>query len=162
MTEWDIAIRLVVALLCGAAIGLEREYFKHPAGHRTFALVCLASALAMVVQLYITDFANSPDVSVIARETVKVDIGRIAGQVLTGIGFIGAGLIMKNHDSISGLTTATCIFMTAVIGLAVGAGMIVPGCCTTVVVVFLLATSQVFKKRKGKKKAASEESAPEK
>lgn len=141
MSELDIIMRLLAAFLCGGAIGLEREYFKHPAGYRTFALVCVASALAMIVQIYLcSSLADEP--------TVKVDPGRIAGQVLTGIGFIGAGLIMKNHDSISGLTTAACIFMTAVIGLAVGAGMYLIGCVTTIAVVVLLASSQIIKKRK--------------
>lgn len=141
MTELEILIRLSVSLLCGAAIGLEREWFKHPAGLRTFSLVCLASALAMVVQLYLSEHA-------IVWESVKVDPGRMPGQVLTGIGFIGAGLIMKNHDNVQGLTTAACIFITAVIGLAIGAGMIWTGVLTTAAAIILLVSSQIVRRKR--------------
>lgn len=148
MTEIDILIRLGVALSCGAAIGLERELFKHPAGLRTFSLVCLASALAMVLQLYLSENPLNLD-------AFRADTGRIPGQVLTGIGFIGAGLIMKNHDNVQGLTTAACIFLTAVIGLAIGAGMLLVGVVTTVVSIVLLTSSQLIriaKKREQKGK----------
>ena len=80
---------------------------------------------------------------------INGDPGRIAAQVLTGIGFIGAGLILKNDDGISGLTTAACIFITAVIGLAVGAGMILIGVVTTAATIIVLVSSNL---RKGDKK----------
>lgn len=79
---------------------------------------------------------------------INGDPGRIAAQVLTGIGFIGAGLILKNEDGISGLTTAACIFITAVIGLAVGAGMILIGVVTTAATIIVLVSSNL---RKGEK-----------
>lgn len=108
-------IRLGVSLVLGFLIGLERQAHKHPAGVRTFSLICVGSALAMITSIYIcqtnTDLLNG-------------DPGRIAAQVITGIGFLGAGLIIKNADGISGLTTAACIFTTAIIGLAAGAGLL--------------------------------------
>ena len=108
-------IRLGVSLVLGFLIGLERQTHKHPAGVRTFSLICVGSALAMITSIYIcqtnTDLLNG-------------DPGRIAAQVITGIGFLGAGLIIKNADGISGLTTAACIFTTAIIGLAAGAGLL--------------------------------------
>lgn len=129
-------VRLAASLVLGAVIGTERQFHKHPAGLRTFTLICLGSTLAMLVSIYIcqtnTDLLNG-------------DPGRIAAQVLTGIGFIGAGLIIKNGDSVRGLTTAACIFITACIGLAVGAGMIWEGAIVTGVVLAVLVSSQFIK-----------------
>lgn len=125
--------RLLVGLILGAVIGIERQYHKHPAGVRTFTLICLGSTLAMVLSIYICQ--TNPDLH-------NGDPGRIAAQVLTGIGFIGAGLILKNNDGVTGLTTAACIFMTAVIGLAVGAGMLILSAITTLIVLVVLVSSQ--------------------
>lgn len=125
--------RLLVGLILGAVIGIERQYHKHPAGVRTFTLICLGSTLAMVLSIYICQ--TNPDLH-------NGDPGRIAAQVLTGIGFIGAGLILKNNDGVTGLTTAACIFMTAVIGLAVGAGMMILSAITTLIVLVVLVSSQ--------------------
>ena len=141
LTETTILVRLVVSLLLGACIGIEREINNHPAGLRTFTLVCLGSTLAMIVSIYICqqnmDLHNG-------------DPGRIAAQVLTGIGFIGAGLIIKNQDGVSGLTTAACIFMTAIIGLAVGAGMILTGVAVTAVVIIILLSSKFIRPGKSR------------
>lgn len=132
-------IRMAVSLGLGAAIGIERQIHHHPAGFRTFTLICLSSTLAMLVSIYIcqtnTDLLNG-------------DPGRIAAQVLTGIGFIGAGLILKGSDGVSGLTTAACIFVSAVIGLAVGAGMLLLSTIITVVVILVLLSSYFKKKEK--------------
>lgn len=76
------------------------------------------------------------------------DPGRIAAQILTGVGFIGAGLIIKNDDRVSGITTAACIFVTAVIGVAVGVGLIIPSAVATVAVLLILISSTTYKKRK--------------
>lgn len=145
ITETVALLRLGVALVCGACIGIEREYHKHQAGLRTFTLVCLGSALAMLVSIFICQ--NNTNL-------LNGDPGRIAAQVLTGIGFIGAGLIIKNEDGISGLTTAASIFMTAIIGLAIGVGMIMTGVVTTALVVIVLVASnvgrEIQKKRKNK------------
>lgn len=129
-------VRLAVSFVLGAAIGTERQLHKHPAGLRTFTLICLGSTLAMLVSIYIcqtnTDLLNG-------------DPGRIAAQVLTGIGFIGAGLIIKNEDGVKGLTTAACIFITACIGLSVGVGMIWEAIIVSAIVVVVLVSSNLLK-----------------
>lgn len=139
ITESIALTRLLIGLLMGAAIGTERQIHKHAAGLRTFTLICLGSTLAMIISIYICQ-SN--------LNLINGDPGRIAAQVLTGIGFIGAGLILKNEDGIFGLTTAACIFITAVIGLAVGAGMILIGVVTTAATIIVLVSSNL---RKGEK-----------
>ena len=135
-------IRIAVSFALGAAIGAERQIHHHPAGFRTFTLICLGSTLAMLLSIYVCqtnmDLQNG-------------DPGRIAAQVLTGIGFIGAGLIIKGHDGVSGLTTAACIFVSAVIGLAAGAGMLLLAAIVTLVVVAVLISSHLFKHPDDKK-----------
>ena len=143
MTQITLSValtRMLVSLVLGALIGAERQIHHHPAGFRTFTLICTASTLAMIVSIYIcqtnTDLLNG-------------DPGRIAAQVLTGIGFIGAGLILKGSDGVTGLTTAACIFVSAVIGLAIGSGLLLLSAIVTVVVVAIL-WSTYFKKKGGK------------
>lgn len=133
-------IRLGVSLVLGLLIGLERQLHKHAAGLRTFTLICVGSALAMLTSIYVCQTNTN---------LLNGDPGRIAAQVITGIGFIGAGLIIKNADGISGLTTAACIFITSVIGLATGAGMLLLAAVVTVVVELLLVVGYIFKTRLG-------------
>ena len=136
ITETTALVRLGFSLVLGLSIGLERERHKHQAGLRTFTLVCLGSTLAMLLSIYVCQQNTN---------LLNGDPGRIAAQVLTGIGFIGAGLIMKNNDGISGLTTAATVFVTAIIGLAVGAGMFLVSAATTVAVLVVLMLSSVKK-----------------
>jgi len=132
ITESVALTRIFFSLLLGACIGLERELHKHPAGLRTFTLVCVGSTLAMLVSIYICQQNTN---------LLNGDPGRIAAQVLTGIGFIGAGLIIKHGEGVTGLTTAACIFVTAIIGLAAGAGMfLIAGVTTGITVIILLAS----------------------
>jgi len=106
--------RLVVALLIGGAVGLEREFKGKPAGMRTNMLICVGSCLIMIISIEI------------ARSAVRTaDPGRIAAQVVTGIGFLGAGTIIRSRFHIVGLTTAATIWALSAIGLAVGAGYLV-------------------------------------
>lgn len=144
ITETVAITRLAVSLVLGALIGIEREYHKHPAGLRTFTLVCVGSTLAMLVSIYICQQNTN---------LLNGDPGRIAAQVLTGIGFIGAGIIIKNGDGVTGLTTAACMFVTSAIGLAVGAGMMLTGAVVTAAVLLVLLSSglrRFFKKGHGK------------
>jgi putative Mg2+ transporter-C (MgtC) family protein len=105
------AVRLVAALAAGAVIGLEREMHAKPAGFRTYIIICLGAALLMMLSIHIPQqFAGG-------------DPGRIAAQVVTGIGFLGAGAIFRLGLTVRGLTTAAAIWTTAAIGLAFGAGM---------------------------------------
>ena len=134
-------IRLGVSLLLGGAIGIERLIHNHPAGVRTFMLICLGSTLATLASIYI------------CQDNMGLhngDPGRIAAQILTGVGFIGAGLIIKNDDRVSGITTASCIFVTAVIGVSVGVGLLIPSSVATVAVLMILISSSYTKR--GKKK----------
>ena len=131
-------IRLGVALALGLCIGTERQLHKHTAGVRTFALICLGSALAMIVSIYICQTNTN---------LLNGDPGRIAAQVLTGIGFIGAGLILKHGEGVSGLTTAACVFITSIIGLAAGAGLMLVATIITIIVVLLLASSAFIRTR---------------
>jgi putative Mg2+ transporter-C (MgtC) family protein len=113
-----ILISMLVASITGGVIGLERSYHGHPAGFRTHTLVCLASSLLMLVTVYEQQwFAGA------AMETVRIDPTRMAQGVMTGIGFLGAGVIIKEGLSVRGLTTAATIWITAAIGIVSGAGL---------------------------------------
>ena len=122
--EWDFIIRLCVAGLCGTVIGLDREYRVKDAGFRTHFLVALGSALIMIVSQY--GFAD-----ILMHTGVGLDPSRIAAQVVSGIGFIGAGTIIIHRQLVRGLTTAG-------IGLAAGAHMYVVAAAATVLTLFAL------------------------
>ena len=133
---WQYAeffIRLLVACVCGAAIGYERSKRLKEAGIRTHIIVCCAAALTMIVSKYGFGDLVSPDGAGLYG-TKGTDPARLAAQIIGGVSFLGAGIIFRNGNSIKGLTTAAGIWATAGIGLAVGAGMYVVGIFTTVVV----------------------------
>jgi putative Mg2+ transporter-C (MgtC) family protein len=114
--EWEWVLRLLVAGLLGAAIGAERKVHYKDAGLRTHFVVSIASALIMIVSKYgFFDLVNV--------HSMSIDPSRIAAQVVSGIGFLGAGLIIFRRNAITGLTTAAGIWATAGIGLAVGSGL---------------------------------------
>jgi putative Mg2+ transporter-C (MgtC) family protein len=116
--EWlNILTHLLVATVAGGLIGLERSYHGRPAGFRTHTLVCVASSLLMLVTMYQAKwFTGAP------LETVRVDPTRMAQGVMTGIGFLGAGVIMREGLTVRGLTTAASIWITAAIGILAGVG----------------------------------------
>lgn len=125
----DLALKLALAVLMGGAIGLERQIAGKPAGLRTNILICMGSALVMDLSMHLA----GPDGRV-------GDPARMAAQVVTGIGFIGAGTIMQSKGNISGLTSAATIWTVAAIGLTIGAGFHVEGLgATAMVLVVLLA-----------------------
>src|SRR3569623_1980307 len=112
-----VAIRLTLALLAGGIIGLERTYHGRPAGFRTHTLVCTSSTLLILVSVYQWDLLpNAP------LETIRADPSRMAQGIMTGIGFLGAGVIVKERFAVRGLTTAASIWMTAAIGIVIGMG----------------------------------------
>ncbi|MBC8079621.1 MAG: MgtC/SapB family protein [Gorillibacterium sp.] len=112
---FDLTIRLVLSLFLGGLIGYERERNSGPAGFRTHILVCVGSTLLMLISAYaFGEFANEP--------SVRLDPTRLAAQVIPSIGFLGAGTILRNDFSVTGLTTAASLWVAAAIGLAVGAG----------------------------------------
>jgi putative Mg2+ transporter-C (MgtC) family protein len=116
--EWiDILAHLLVATMAGGLIGLERSYHGRPAGFRTHTLVCVASSLLMLVTMYQAKwFTGAP------LDTVRIDPTRMAQGVMTGIGFLGAGVIMREGLTVRGLTTAASIWTTAAIGILAGVG----------------------------------------
>lgn len=138
----DFALRLFVAGAMGVLIGLEREYRAKEAGYRTHFLVALGSALMMIVSQY--GFAE-----VLKTDLIRVDPSRIAAQVVSGIGFIGAGTIILQKQIVRGLTTAAGIWATSGIGLAVGAGMYAIGIAATLLVLLGLETLSYFFKSIG-------------
>jgi len=118
--EWAaICIRLGIALVAGGLIGLERSYHGRPAGFRTHTLVCMASAVLMLLPVYHARWFGD-----LGPDAGRLDPTRMAQGVMTGIGFLGAGVIMKDGFSVRGLTTAGSIWMTAAIGLIAGAGLL--------------------------------------
>jgi putative Mg2+ transporter-C (MgtC) family protein len=134
---FDIALRLVASLLIGGLIGLERSYHGRPAGFRTHSLVCLSTSLLMLVTVYETHWFPS-----LSEGRISLDPTRMAQGIMTGIGFLGAGTIMKEGLSVRGLTTAASIWITAAIGILVGIGFYVPAIIATVLT---LGTLSVFR-----------------
>ena len=141
----DIAIRVGVALLAGIIIGLEREINHHPAGLKTHTLVCIGAALSGLVTTEMAlSVAQNPEFVTAAADSmgrVNLDISRIAAGVVTGIGFIGAGAIMKSKDGtiVTGITTAATLWVTACIGFAVGMGYL----WMSLIVIFTVFVSNV-------------------
>src|SRR4030043_505595 len=121
-----ILLHLTLATLAGGLIGLERTYHGRPAGFRTHTLVCSASSLLM--QLTVYQWVLFPDATV---ETLRVDPTRMAQGIMTGIGFLGAGVIFKEGVTVRGLTTAASIWTTAAIGVLMGIGLYVAGAIAT-------------------------------
>lgn len=128
----DLAIRMLLAAVLGAAIGFEREIHEHPAGMRTHLLVSLGSAIFTVLSIYGFEFPSGPG------GTVATDTSRVAAQIVSGIGFLGAGAILKYGTSIRGLTTAASLWTTAAIGMATGAGEWVVAAVGTLIVILSL------------------------
>jgi len=129
MTIYEVVFKLALAGILGGLIGLERESLSRPAGLRTYTLVCVGSTLAMIVSI---------DIYLQYYHTVNADPGRIAAQVVSGIGFLGAGTIMREGTTVQGLTTAAGLWVVACIGLAVGAGLYLPAIVTTLLILFVL------------------------
>jgi putative Mg2+ transporter-C (MgtC) family protein len=133
MPYGEFLIRLVLAALLGGAIGLEREIHGRPAGIRTYLILSLGTALLMVLSEYLLVAYHDKFPGL-----AQGDPGRIAGQAITGIGFLGAGVIIRYKDTIRGLTTAACVWLVCSVGLAVGAGFYLVGVVVTLMAIFAL------------------------
>jgi len=121
-----IAAKLVLAILCGGAIGFERELNRKAAGLRTNVLICMGSALFMIISRHIGGGAP------------YTDPARLVAQVVTGIGFLGAGVILQARGSITGLTTAATIFVVGAVGIAIGDGMFGAALLSTALIIVVL------------------------
>ncbi len=128
--DTEMIVRLCLAALFGGLVGLEREIHGKMVGFRTHALVSIGSALMMIVSI---------DIYLAFRGVAQVDPSRIAAQVVSGVGFLGAGAIIRYPTDIKGLTTAAGLWVVAGIGLACGAGFIKQAVVTTILVLAILA-----------------------
>ena len=131
LSEWELLLRLTLSCILGGVIGYERQSRRKSAGLRTNVLVCLGSCLIMVLSeaLYLN-----------VEGRTNADPARLAAQVVSGIGFLGAGAIMKEGLTVTGLTTAACLWVVAGVGLAVGAGFYSGALVTTALVFATLGT----------------------
>jgi putative Mg2+ transporter-C (MgtC) family protein len=131
----DVAIKMALAVLLGALIGVEREYHGRPAGLRTHILVCLGSTLLII---------GSRSLPIAIEEgpgfmgNFVIDPARLAAGIITGIGFLGAGVVLKTKDFIRGVTTAACIWFAAAIGIIIGMGFYLIATISAVLAVFVL------------------------
>jgi len=147
MTEWlsnllsteelsieTTLLRLITSLILGAIVGIERQQRKQSAGFRTFAMITTGTTLMMLVSIRI-------------GVSYGGDVGRIAAQVVSGIGFLGAGAIIQSSGTIRGMTTASSIWAMSAVGLGVGAGMYIEAFFGTMVILFILVNLEKFEKR---------------
>ena len=134
-----IVIHLLGALIAGGVIGLERSFHGRPAGFRTHTLVCLASSLLMLVTLYQWQWLPG-----VPMDTIRTDPTRMAQGIMTGIGFLGAGVIFKEGLSVRGLTTAASIWITAAIGILFGVGFYFPAIIATMLTVGILSVFRLI------------------
>lgn len=130
--------KLLLAMMLGVLVGMERKRKGQIAGVRTFALISMGSCMAMLLSIYV------PQVYLGLKNG---DPGRIAAQVITGIGFLGAGAMIHMKGSVRGLTTAAGIWMTATIGMAVGVGMYLCSIIATAMILIILAAFQIYESR---------------
>lgn len=136
LTEYiTITIPLLISLLMGGLIGLERAWHGRPAGLRTHSLVCVSSSLLMLLTVYQWELLSAT----VPLEAIRIDPTRMAQGIMTGIGFLGAGVIMKEKLTIRGLTTAASIWMTASIGIMVGLGFYTSASAATIITLIVLA-----------------------
>lgn len=131
LTSWDeldLVLRLVIAAIMGGLIGYERERAEKPAGFRTHLLVCVGAALFTIVSVHGFGMLSDP--------------ARVAAGVVVGIGFLGAGTILRGGQGITGLTTAASIWAVSAIGLAVGVGLYLPAIATAVIILIALLSTR--------------------
>ena len=125
--QWELLVRLLVACICGCIIGVERSFRQKEAGIRTHIILALGAALMMIVSKY-----GFFDIAEMDMNSLRADGSRIASNIVTGISFLGAGVIFVRGGSIKGLTTAAGIWATAGVGMALGAGMYTIGIVCTI------------------------------
>jgi putative Mg2+ transporter-C (MgtC) family protein len=137
-----VVVRILAAILIGALIGFERTFHGRPAGFRTHALVCVASALLMLVTVYQSEWMTA-----VPLDAIRTDPTRMAQGIMTGIGFLGAGVIFKEGLTVRGLTTAASIWTTAAIGILVGIGFYLPAIVGTAASILILSAFRAIERR---------------
>lgn len=142
MFDYNVLLRIGTAIGCGFILGLERELTNKYAGLRTHILVCLGACIFTVISVY-----GFPTVLTNDEANGLRDTGRVAAQVVSGIGFIGAGAVLRNGPMIFGLTTAATLWIAAAIGMACGAGLFYIGAATAVCSVAVLTLIRIFERR---------------
>jgi len=129
MNDIQVVLRLLLSAVLSGLIGLERQLHRRAAGMRTHILVSVGSTLIMLTSMYIFD---------IYKDKVLSDPSRIASGIITGIGFLGAGTIIRYGEEIKGLTTAATLWVAAAVGMAVGCGFYLAACATTIIALTVL------------------------
>src|SRR5947209_7989889 len=147
ISRGEMIFRLALAIVLGSIVGMERERGERSAGMRTHALVALGSAVFMLVSAYGMSALASGSLSPNAQSALRIDPFRIAAQVVSGIGFLGAGMIFFRREIVRGLTTAAGLWVVAALGLAVGAGMYVLSISVTVGTLLILAVFKPLEER---------------
>ena len=139
--DLEMLLRVIAAVLAGALVGYERSYHGRPAGFRTHALVCTASSLLMLVTVYEAHWVRA------TADMVRLDPTRMAQGIMTGIGFLGAGVIFREGLTVRGLTTAASIWMTAAIGILAGVGFYFPLIVSVIITVGILSVFRAIEAR---------------
>lgn len=134
----EVALRLILSVLLSGIIGIERESIKRPAGLRTHILVCVGSTLVMLTSIYIFDMF---------KDLTSLQPDRLGAQVISGIGFLGAGTIIRQGDTVRGLTTAASLWAVACIGIAIGAGFYLGAIISVLLVLITLLSFSKIEKR---------------
>lgn len=148
MSVKEVVIRLVLAIVIGGFIGYERQFKHRPAGFRTHILVCIGACVISMIEMYsVEETKNMILANPQLANVLKTDIGRLGAQVVSGIGFLGAGTIMHEKGSIKGLTTAASLWVVACIGLAIGLGYYYLSILSGVSVVITLVILKKFEAR---------------
>lgn len=153
----DILIRLGLSVLVGFFVGLERERHHRPAGIKTHILVCMGATVVSLIQLemvadIITRISNNPSLAGV----LSTDYGRLSAQVISGIGFLGAGTILRTKGSIKGLTTAATLWMVACVGIGIGMGYYFISIAAFVFVMIVLTLLRFIQQIIGRKKGVNE------
>jgi putative Mg2+ transporter-C (MgtC) family protein len=138
--DWNLILRLLLAALLGSIIGIDRERLVWAPGLRTHMLVCMGACLFMIVSAF--GFSD-----ILGTEAVVLDPSRVAAQVVSGIGFLGAGTILLRGEVVRGLTTAASLWSVAAIGLAVGGGLYIPAIAATGIIMVILAGIKPIEER---------------
>lgn len=147
MAIYEVVIRLLLAIIIAGAIGYEREYKNRPAGFRTHILVCVGAAVISMIQVYSIQEATNLILRNPSLEgALKSDIGRMGAQVVSGIGFLGAGTIIHEKGSIKGLTTAASLWVVGCLGLAIGMGYYILSIFSGITAVLVLVSMKKLEK----------------